>query len=378
MPRLRQLSLGLFAASLIVLGEPAQGSPLSRAQAQPADDAHGKHPKDTDEASDEAPRELAAKVTRTPEDEARRKQIVARAEGVEITVGELEDQISQQSPILRARYKNPEELKKMLDNMVRFELLAGEATRRGYDKNAAVVRTVKDGMVQNLVRADIDGKLTPQSIPAADVKAYYDAHPEEFHREAMRSAKHILLNTEAEAQALIAESKTLDLRAFAERARKDSLDIETKLRGGDLGYFAAKAMEGHGESNVHEALRKAAFALKESGDTTSKPIAVDGHFSVLRLVGERPAQNTSLAEAEASIRTRLWRERRQQAMTDLVEGLRKKEAPKVNVDLVDLVKIEDMDKGPAGFTPDAKGDAKGGGSRPKGDEKKKAPTQGGE
>jgi peptidyl-prolyl cis-trans isomerase C len=366
MPRSRPFSLGLFAASLIFLWEPAQGSLFSRAHAQPRAETRAKPKADADPASDEAPREIGAKVTRTPEDEARRKQIVARGEGVEVTVGELEDQIAQQSPILRARYKNPEELKKLLDNIVRFELLAAEATRHGYEKNAAVVRTVKDGMVQNLVRAEIDGKLTPQSIPAEDVKTYYDAHPEEFHREAMRSAKHILVKTEAEAKALIAEAKNLDMRAFADRARKDSLDIETKLRGGDLGYFAIKPSEGQGESKVHEALRKAAFALKESGDTTSKPIPVDGHFSVLRLTGERPAQNTTLAEAEASIRTRLWRERKQQAMTALIEGLRSKEGPKVNADLVDLIKIEDMDKGPAGFTPETKG------------EKKRLPTQGGE
>jgi peptidyl-prolyl cis-trans isomerase C len=376
MLRSRQLSVGLLAASALFLWKPAPGVTMGRAHAQQARLKPSKPPVDADALSDEAPQDKAALAkARTPEDEARRRQVIARGEGIEVTIGELEDQIVQQSPLLRARYKNPDELKKLLDNMVRFELLAAEGARRGYDKNPAVVRTVKDGMVQNLVRVEIDAKLTPQSIPAEDVKAYYDAHSDEFHRDAMRSAKHILLNTEAEAKALIAEAKALDLRAFSERARKDSLDIETKLRGGDLGYFASKPSDGHGEANVHEALRKAAFALKDSGDTTSKPVPVDGRFSVLRLTGERPAQNTTLAEAEASIRTRLWRERRQQAMTDLVEGLRAKEAPKVNADLVDLVKIEEMDKGPAGFTPDAKGNERG---KDKDKDKKKRPSQGGE
>jgi len=287
----------------------------------------------------------------TPEDEARRKQVLAKVGSVEITVGKLEDQIAAQSPMLRARYASPAELQKLLDSTVRFELLAQEAKKRGYDKNASVVRTVKESTVQNLMRTEIDEKVTPQSVPAEEVKAYYDSHADEFNRAAMRRASHVLFDTDKEAKAALAQLSQLDQRGFSEFAKKDSKDVETKLRGGDLGYFARTPGKDETE-NVHPALRKAAFDLKSVGDTTTKIVAVDKQFSILRLTGERPARQTDLAEAETSIRTRLWREKRQDAMTKLVEKLRATEKPETFPERVDLVKLEDMDKGPSGFAPE--------------------------
>ena len=293
----------------------------------------------------------AAPVLDSAAEAARRKQVVAKVQNIEITLGKVEDHIATQAPMLRTRYNSPEELKKLVDNLVRFELLAAEATRQGYDKNASVVRTIKESTVQNLMRAEIDEKITPQTVPVEEVKAYYDAHPEEFHRVAMRRASHVLFDTEAEAKAALADASKIDQRGFSELAKKDSKDIETKLRGGDLGYFAREPSKEETESPVHPALRKAAFELKNSGDT-SKIVAVDQRFSILRLTGERPERHTDLAEADPSIRTRLWREKRQDAMTKLVESLRAKEKPQTFPERVDLVKLDDMDKGPTGFAPE--------------------------
>jgi len=294
----------------------------------------------------------AAPTPPDPANEARRKQVLAKVGSVEITVGRIEDQIAGQSPMVRARYSEPAELQKLLDSVVRFELLAQEAQKRGYDKNASVVRTVKESTVQNLMRTEIDEAITPQTVPAEEVKAYYDSHTDEFNRPAVRRASHILFDTEKEAKAALAQAAQLDQRGFSELAKKDSKDIETKLRGGDLGYFPKEPGKDATEPKVHPALRKAAFELKTVGDTYAKPVAVDKLYSIVRLTGERPERHTDLAEAETAIRTRLWREKRQDAMTKLVEKLRTTEKPETFPDRVDLVKLDDMDKGPGGFAPE--------------------------
>lgn len=290
----------------------------------------------------------------TPEEEARRAQVITKVEGVELTVGKLEDAVAQQSPLLRGRYQSADELKKLLDSMVRFELLAGEAGRRGYPTNKTVVRTVKDGAIQNLMRAEIEDKVTPQSITADEIKAYYDGNPAEFHRASERRASQILVETEAEAKPLLVEAQKLDAQGFAELAKKQSKDIENKLRGGDLGFFAKEQTKERGDDKVEkvaDAVRKAAFELKEVGDTFPKPIAVDTGFVILRLTGERPERHTSVAEAEQAVRTKLWREKRQKAMTDLIEQLKKRDKPQVFTDRVDLVKLDDMERQPSGFSP---------------------------
>src|SRR4051812_16915700 len=50
-----------------------------------------------------------------------------------ITVGDFADQLADKSPYLRARYTSPERRRELLDELVKFELLAREASRRGLD-----------------------------------------------------------------------------------------------------------------------------------------------------------------------------------------------------------------------------------------------------
>jgi parvulin-like peptidyl-prolyl isomerase len=287
----------------------------------------------------------------SPADVARRAQVVAKGKGFQITLGSVEDYINKQPPVLRARYQAPEEKRALLANLLRLELLAGEAEERGLAQNPAVRQTVKDGAVQSLVRTEIDEKVTAQSISKEDVAAYYAKNPQDFHHPAERRASHILVATLEQAKTLLAEAKTADLRAFGELARRQSLDGETKLRGGDLAFFTREPGPADGRK-VPEAIRKAVFELKAVGDTADKPVEVDGQFSIVRFTGERPERHVSLTEAEGTIRSKLWRERRQKAVTSLLDRLRAKDKPKVFTERVDLVTFDDMEKRPTGFAPE--------------------------
>ncbi len=294
---------------------------------------------------------------RTPEEIARRSQVIAKADAEAITVGKVEDFLSSQPPMMRERYRSPEELKKLVDSMWRVEPLAAEAVRQGYDKNPTVVRTVKDSSVQALLRSEIDAKYSPQSVSPEQVKAYYDANSAEFHRVAMRRASMIVLGTEAEAKQLLPEAQKADVRKFAALAKQHSIDAESKLRAGDVGYFAKDPLPNTPGANVQPAVRTAVFTLKNTGDTVAKPVALESGFAIIRLTGERPERNTELAEADLTIRTKLWREQRQKALTALVDGLRSKEKPQLFAERADWIKFDDMDKRPPGFAPDRPGPA---------------------
>jgi hypothetical protein len=286
-------------------------------------------------------------------DETRRSQVVASGSGFSVTLGQLEDHINKQPAPLRARYAAAEERKALLDNLVRMELLSLEAERRGLGQNPAVLQTVKDGAVQTLLRSEIDEKVTAASITPADIAAYYESHAEDFHHPAERRASHIQLGSEAEAKALLPEAQKADLHAFAELAKHKSLDAETKLRGGDLAFFPLEPGRDASLRKVAMPLRRAVFALKAVGDTSDAPVVVDAHlFSIVRLTGERPERHVSLAEAESSIRSKLWRERRQQAITKLLDGLRSTYKPKTFSERVDAIKFDDMERRPTGFAPD--------------------------
>jgi parvulin-like peptidyl-prolyl isomerase len=281
----------------------------------------------------------------------RREQVIAKGDGIEITLGEVEDVLAQQGPLARIRYRTADDLKALVETMVRTELLAREAKKRGYEANPAVQQTVKESAAQALVRLEVEDKITPQAIPVEEVRAYYDSHQAEFHRVAMRRASQIVLDSAAEAEQLLPAAGKADARGFAELAKQHSKHLESKQQAGDLGYFAEQPQTDGSEANVEPAVRAALFALKQVGDT-SKPVALGSQYAIVRLTGERPARHASLEDAAPSIRAKLWRERRQQALDGLVAKLRARDKPQLFAKRVELISFDDMEKRPTGFAPD--------------------------
>ena len=294
----------------------------------------------------------------TEADKQRRAQVIVSYKGGEVTIGELEDAIAGQSPFMRERYRDPQNLKELLDKTVRFELLGKEAERAGLDKNEAVRQAVKQNAVQGLMKAEFDDKMSAASIPEADIAKYYQDHIDEYVQPAMQRASHVMVATEAEAKALLQQAKTMDLRAFRQLARDKSIDEASKLRGGDLRYFDLQGKaRGEAEPSVPPQIVKAAFALKTVGDTAPQPVKIENGFSIVKLTGQRPAISRKLSEVEETIRVRLWRERRQEAIEGFVTKLREQYKPETHPELANAIKLADpdpnrpVDGNPAGDPP---------------------------
>jgi hypothetical protein len=148
------------------------------------------------------------------------------------------------------------------------------------------------------------------------------------------------------------------VRTFRDLAREHSLDVETKLRGGDLRYFTRArqpdpATTPSADAEVVQELVDAAFALREVGDT-SAPVQVGDKWSVVKLTGLRPAETRTVADAGPSIRMRLWRERRQKSLDDFVLSLRTRLNPEVHAERVDPIRLDPLPAGAglAGFPGD--------------------------
>ena len=74
--------------------------------------------------------------------------MVAKVGESEITLGYMERYLSQQSAFVRARYHTLDQKMELLNNLIRFEILAAEAQRSGWDTDPDVVMAVKRAMVQ--------------------------------------------------------------------------------------------------------------------------------------------------------------------------------------------------------------------------------------
>ena len=134
-------------------------------------------------------------------------QVVAKVDDAVITVGDVQERINKQSPFVRARYTTIEKKKEFLDSLIRFEVMANEAERRGYDKDPEVVRVMKQQMISKFLQKDFESKLKVEDVPDADVEKYYKEHPAEFNQKDEVRVSEIVVKDKGKADKAYAEAQ---------------------------------------------------------------------------------------------------------------------------------------------------------------------------
>src|SRR5262245_7958506 len=109
-------------------------------------------------------------------------EVIAQIDDFKITVGDFQDRINKQSPYIRARYTSLERKKEFLDNLIRFEVMAKEAKKRGLDQDPEVVRTMKQVMIQKLMKAEFETRVKPEDIKDDEMKKFYEEHKAEYNK----------------------------------------------------------------------------------------------------------------------------------------------------------------------------------------------------
>jgi peptidyl-prolyl cis-trans isomerase C len=259
---------------------------------------------------------------------------LAKIDDVTITLGELQERINRQSPYIRARYTSLEQKREFLDSLIKFEVLAKEAARRGLDKDPEVVRTMKQVMIQKLMRDELDTKITADTVSDAEMKAYYDANLADYVKPEEVRVSAIIIKNRAQAERVAGEARGdagKTNKGFRDLVGRYSQDEDSKLRGGDLRYLDAASRE------IPAPVVRAAFALVNTGDVSGAVDAGNGTWYVLKQTGRRRATTRSFDDAKPAIRSKLFRDKRLAAQKDLVDKLRA--AARIEVDEASLAKL---------------------------------------
>lgn len=268
-------------------------------------------------------------------------RVLATVGDVEITVGDVATELASKGSFIRTRYQSPERRREFLDQMIRFELLAQEAERRGYDELPEVQRTRKQMMIRRFIAERFEGG-GPDSITADDVREYYESHQSEFHTPAQVRASHIRCSDRATAQrvlrALLADPS--NLRLYRELAEANNTDPDTQDRFGDLRFFSRPEERTENEPEIPAAVAVAAFDIRRIGGLHSEVVHTDDGWHVVKLTGRRAAMHRALSEAQTPIRNRLWRERRETAIQELIEELRAESDVEENLDMLSQVRLD--------------------------------------
>ena len=260
--------------------------------------------------------------------------VLAKVDDVTITLGDFQTQLNRQSPYIRARYTSLEQKKEFLDNLIKFEVLAKEAVHRGFDKDPEVVRTMKQVMIQKLMKDEFETKVTPDSISDDELKKYYDANSGDYLKPEEVRVSAIIVKSKGQADRVAVDAKGDNGRTnkgFRDLVTKYSVDEETKLRGGDLRYFAKDSTE------LPKAVVAAGFALPLVGDVSGVVDGGNGTFYILKQTGRRKAMAKSFDDAKAAIRNKLYRDKRIAAQAAFLANL--KSQSKITIDEGNLAKV---------------------------------------
>jgi len=215
-------------------------------------------------------------------------RLVATVDGAEIRQSDL-TMMYQELP---AQYRQlPREMlfQQLLDQLIVRKLLAAKAREEGLDETPDIERRLafaEDGVLQQVYAVHyIDQVLTNEKLRAA-----YDQMVADLGGQEEVNARHILVETEAEAKLLI---EAVDGGAdFATLAAKHSTGPSGK-EGGSLGWFTAEQM-------VPE-FSQAAFALKV-GEVSAAPVQTQFGWHVIKVEDRRTQEPPSFDESRADLR----------------------------------------------------------------------------
>jgi peptidyl-prolyl cis-trans isomerase C len=241
------------------------------------------------------PAETAAPATPAPA-AVDPNAVVATVNGQSITEADLvmaEGELSKQFAQLPPEQRRAAALSAAIE----IKVLAAKAVADGLDKDPEFQRRAAF-LQQRALHGEMVEKEVVDKVTDQDVRARYDkeiaAQPavNEVH------ARHILVKTKEEAEAII---KQLEGGAdFQKLANEHTTDPSGKTNGGDLGYF--------GPGQMVPEFEKAAMAL-EPGSYTKEPVQTQFGWHVIKVEDKRPQQPPPFEQVEEQARSAVIRDK---------------------------------------------------------------------
>lgn len=195
----------------------------------------------------------------------------------------------------------------LLEHMISSQLISAEAQKAGLQNDPKVKARVKEVETRIMQEAWLSRKAE-QEVTDADLRKRYDELLAKTPAREEVHARHILLDNEDAAKAVIADINSG--AKFEDVAKAKSKDPAGQ-NGGDLGYFT--------EQDMVPEFSKAAFAL-QPGQVTQTPVKTQFGWHVIKLEDRRTAQPPKFDEVKEQLRAQLGEE----AVAKIVKDLRDK------------------------------------------------------
>jgi peptidyl-prolyl cis-trans isomerase C len=291
--RLRPLRLFVLCCAAAAIAAPVSAQQPANPQGQAQPQGQPKPPA--------APAKPPAQAVQP----ALKDPVVATVNGQPIRLSELE--VAQQS--LPQQYRNmplQAVFPALLDRIIDSKLVVQEGKKSKVTEDPAFKKRmafVEDQVLQDFwIQREIARQVTADKL-----QKRYEERLKQMPTEEEVHARHILVSTEDEAKALIAEIKKGT--AFDKLAKEKSTDKASGAEGGDLGWFK--------KSDMVKEFADAAFNLKK-GELTEAPVKTQFGYHVIKVEDRRKAPPPAFEEMADQLKEEMARE----AVTAQLDQLR--------------------------------------------------------
>ena len=246
--------------------------------------------------------------------------VLARVDGIEIRQADLESEMRRLPDELRS--VPPQMLQPLLlDQLITQKAIVAAARRAGMDRDpevqARIRRAEEEALQQALLIREVQPLLTEEALRARFTREVAARPTEDEIR-----ARHILVPTEQEARAALAEVSRAGAD-FADVARRRSTGPGSR-EGGDLGFFKRGDMIPEFEA--------VAFSL-QPGQVSASPVRTQFGWHVIKVEERRAVAPPSFDDSREQLRQQAFEEGVNQAVERIrsaasIERLAGGEAPR--------------------------------------------------
>lgn len=218
--------------------------------------------------------------------------------------------------------KQNELRQRVIEGLIAQELVFDDAQRSGVLETKEYKQELET--LLSRLKVQLAAKIWEQQqfeaikVDAKEIKEYYDKNTDEFVDKEKIHARHILVKTQAEAEAIIKSMKALTgdklKNEFIAQAKSKSTG-PSAAKGGDLGFFPRGQMV--------PSFNDAAFAMKE-GTMSAAPVQSQFGYHVIYVEEKKAAKKLAFDEVKGFIEQRLKMDKFKATMEKKMATLREK------------------------------------------------------
>lgn len=239
-------------------------------------------------------------------------EILAVVAGNEIRESDLEAFLENLPREQRAYASHPQFHAQFLDQLITLHAFAALGAELKLEETEDYKKILESAKRDILAQMAMTEALKEIHVTEEEARAFYEEHPQQFEKGSTVSAKHILVETEAKANEILAAIHAGE-KAFEDAAKACST-CPSGAQGGGLGEF--------GRGQMVKEFEDAAFAA-EIGQIVG-PVKTQFGYHLIKVEKKNEAALTPYEEAAEQLKQNLANQKRNTRYAELAKELKEK------------------------------------------------------